>query len=326
MKIRFLIILSSFLCSLTACYNSIKEDTYYNKYHSETILAEELISQEKFEDALLKYEKLFSEYDFIFLRDYKVASQISLLIGEKEKGLIYIKKAISNGWGLANLKEQKFLSKNLLDSDWKNIEKQYKDLRSLFLKRIDSTLKNRINLMIDKDQKLAYEAYIIEDEQEQEKFILENFPKHSEEQLINLIEIMEINDYPGEFLIGNDFWVSTILSHHNSQGADYVRKDTLYNFIKPELIKSLKKGYISPYEIALVEDWKKTVTSEWNESTYGYLTPPTTSNISKINKARKAIGLRTVELRNKLIDIEVKTGMNFYLPDWVDGKIKIEEK
>jgi len=30
-------------------------------------------------------------------------------------------------------------------------------------------------------------------------------------------------------------------------------------------------------------------------------------------------------LRNKLIDIGEKTGMSFYLPDWIDGKIKIEK-
>lgn len=91
-------------------------------------------------------------------------------------------------------------------------------------------------------------------------------------------------------------------------------------------MKFLKEGYISPYEIALPADWKKTVISEWKESAYGYLNPPNTSNISQINKTRNAIGLRSVELRNELIDIETKTGMRLYLPDWIDGKIKIEEK
>lgn len=326
MKIRPLIILLIFLYTLTACEDSEKKTTDYNKYHSEIIKAEELISQNKYEDALTQYEKLFKEYDFIFLREYKVASQISLLIGEKEKGLKYIKKAISNGWELNHLKEQKFINKNLLDSDWETIEKQYKKLQNQFLNKIDSTLKNKVRSLFEKDQKIAYEAYIIEDEQEQEKFIAENFPKHSERQLANLLEVIETNGYPGEFLIGNDYWVSTILSHHNSQGVEYVKKDTLFDFIRPKLIKFLKEGYISPYEIALPEDWRKTVLSEWNESAYGYLSPPNTSNISQINKARNAIGLRSVELRNKLIDIEAKTGMSLYLPDWVDGKIKIEEK
>jgi len=323
MKVRPLIILLYILWTLTACEDNVKK-TDYTAYHLEIILAEELISQEKYKDALTKYESLFNNYDFIFLRDYKVASQISFLIGENEKGLDFIKKGISSGWELTTLKEHAFLSKHLLDSDWDDIEDNYEDMHNQFLNRIDSTLRNRVHAMIEKDQKLAYQAYIIEDEQEQEQFISEHFPKHSEAQLDTLIKIIETDGYPGEFLIGNDYWISTILSHHNSQGLAYVRKDTLYDFIKPKLMGFLKEGYISPYEIALPEDWKKTVLSEWNESPYGYLNSPNTSNISKINKARKAIGLRSVELRNKLIDIEAKTEMKLYLPDWVKGKIKIE--
>ena len=269
MKINYYIIFFIILYSISACKNTVKKAVDYNKYHSDIILAEELISQEKYEKALIRYEKLFEEYDFIFLRDCKVASQISFLIGEREKGLIYIKKAITNGWELTNLKKQKFLSTYLLDSDWKNIEEQYEDLHNQFLDRIDSKIKNRVQSMFDEDQKIAYKASIIKDEIEQEKFITKNFPKHSEEQLENLNQILDSNGYPGEFLIGNDFWVSTILSHHNSQGTDYVRNDTLYDFIKPKLIEFLNKGYISPYEIALVEDWKKTVISEWRESPYG---------------------------------------------------------
>ena len=326
MKLQSLLILIGIFYSLTACQNRFKKVADYTTYHSEIIRAEELIGQEKYEEALDQYEKLFNTYEFIFLRDYKVASQVSFRVEAREKGLLYIKKAISGGWELNDLKEQKYLRKKLRDTEWEDIENQYRDLRSLFLVRIDSSLKNRINLMIEKDQQIAYKASIIEDEQAQEKFISENFPKHSEEQLAQLIEIMETIGYPGEFLIGNDFWVSTILSHHNSQGLDYVKKDTLFDFIKPKLKQYLKKGYISPYEIALPEDWKKTVISEWNASAYGYLHPPNTSNMSQINKTRRAIGLRTVALRNKLVDIEEKTEMNFYLPDWVDGKIEVEEK
>ena len=99
-------------------------------------------------------------------------------------------------------------------------------------------LRSRVQSMIDKDQKLAYKAYTIEDEKEQEEFIAKKFPQHSEEQLLDLLEILSINGYPGELLIGNDSWVSTILSHHNSQAADYVKKDTLYDLLKPKMIQS----------------------------------------------------------------------------------------
>ncbi|WP_299521916.1 hypothetical protein [Winogradskyella sp.] len=326
MKARYLIILFGFVYSLTACENSKKKALDHNSYHLEIILAEALVAQEKYEEALIRYEKLFNEYDFIFLRDYKIASQISFLIGEKEKGLHYVKKAISNGWELPSLKEEKFFDRHLLDSDWENIEKQYHSLHNQFLNRIDSSIVDKVRSMFEKDQKIAYQASIIEDEQAQEEFILEKFTGHSENQINNLLIIMQNFGYPGEFLIGNNFWGSTILSHHNSIAPEYVKQDTLYDFIRPKLFQALKKGFISPYEIALIEDWKKAIISDWSNSPYGYLNPPNVSSIAQINKARNAIGLRPVELRNKLIDIEAKTGMNLYLPDWVDGKIKIEEK
>lgn len=325
MKIHHFLILLFALHALVACKNGQDKELDYNNYHATIIVAEELISQEKYQDALIQYEKLFNDYDFIFLRDYKIASQLSFLIGDKAKGMNFLNKAISDGWELNHLKEQKFLSKHLLASDWKVIENQYENFYNQFLNRIDSNVKTMVQTMIEKDQKIAYQAYIIEDEIEQEKYISENFPQHSEKQLKHLVKIFEDYGYPGEFLIGNDFWVSTILSHHNSQGTDYVLQDTLYDYIKPQLLQSLKKGLMSPYEFALVEDWKKTVISDGKESLYGYLTPPKTSSISQINKNRKHIGLRPVELRNKLVDIEEKTGMSFYLPDWVEGKIKIED-
>lgn len=322
---RHLILLLSLVYTLISCQNSVEKDVDYTKYHAEIILVEALISQEKYKEALLGYEQLFKQYDYVFLRDYKIASQISFVIGDHEKGMYYIKKAIANGWELSSLKQQKFLSENLLDAHWANIELQYNELRNQYLTAMDSTLTNSVRAMFEEDQKIAYQAYIIEDQQEQEDFITANFPKHSEQQLAKLIEFLEVNPYPGERLIGNNYWVSTILSHHNSQGLEYVKKDTLYDFIRPKLLQSLKEGYISPYEIALIEDWKEAVLSQWNESPYGYLNPPTALNISQVNETRNAIGLRTVALRNMLVVIQEKTGMNFYLPDWVEGKIEIED-
>ncbi|WP_299112248.1 hypothetical protein [uncultured Winogradskyella sp.] len=323
MEIRNLIILFGFIYTLISCTYNSKNEVDYKNYHAEILLAEELVSQEKYNQALERYEKVFANFKFNFLRDYKVASQLYLFTGNKEKGVNLIKESITNGWELKDLKNQEFLKKNLNDSEWKNIENQYDNLYKIFLNRIDSNIKSKVQSMFEKDQELAFKVSTIENEQEQEEFILKNFPKHSEKQLKKLLEILEEKGYPGEFLIGNNFWSSTILSHHNSIEPDYVKKDTLYNFIKPKLFQSLTKGYISPYEIALIEDWKRATTSDFSESIYGYLNAPNSSNISQINTSRRRIGLRPVELRNKLIDIENKTGINFYLPDWVDGKIKI---
>ena len=145
------------------------------------------------------------------------------------------------------------------------------DLHKQFLNKINIDIRNRVQFMFEEDQKIAFRASQIEDEEEQEAFISKKFTKHSEEQIKKLLQIIIKNGYPGEFLIGNDFWSSTILSHHNSISPNFVRNDTLYDFIKPKLLQSLDRGYISPYEFALMEDWKKAVISDLDETIYGYV-------------------------------------------------------
>jgi hypothetical protein len=144
--------------------------------------------------------------------------------------------------------------------------------------------------------------------------------------MFELIKILDDQGYPGEQLIGNNYWMSTILSHHNSISKEYVNQDTLYNFIKPKLIKAIENGQISPYEFAMIDDWYIAVNSGRTQTGYGFLNPPLSSTLTETNKLREKIGLRTIELRNKLVDVENETGINFYLPDWIKGKIKVEQR
>lgn len=311
---------------LNACQEGFDEKENFLNYHAQIIKAEKLISQEKYKKALKIYDETIDEYHFTFLRDYKIASQLAIHIDKKDKALNYIKKSIICGWKLNELKKNKLLIKYLNNSDWKNIESEYDYLHSQYLKRINPEIRAKVESMFKQDQLIAYQAAQIEDEIEQEKFIIDKFPSHSEKQIKNLIEILDNYGYPGDLLIGNDFWISTILSHHNSISEDYVRKDTLYNFIKPRLYKALSKGQISPYEFAMIEDWKKAVVPDSKEVSYGFINLPNESNLSKINKNREKIGLRSVELRNDLVEVQFKTNMNFYLPDWIEGKIIIEKK
>ena len=190
---------------------------------------------------------------------------------------------------------------------------------------IDSSLREEIEGMIAEDQRLAKVVAFMEDESEQEAFLLDSFAPHSERQVRKLIEILKRHPYPGEKAIGNDFWVSTIVSHHNSISVEQVKNDTLFDFLKPRFKEAIKKGEMSPYELALMEDWRIAVLTEGTYSGYGYLNGPIKDSIARINAKRKAVGLRPVELRNRLVDIVQKTGMDFQLPDWVEGKIEIRE-
>ena len=106
-----------------------------------------------------------------------------------------------------------------------------------------------------------------------------------------------------------------ILSHHNSISVSYNSKDTIYEQIKPKLLNALKKGEISPYELAQIEDWRMAALNDHELTSFGFIGKiPSNTEFDLVNKNRAEIGLRSIELRNNLIDIERSTGLNLHLP------------
>ncbi len=297
----------------------------YLQYHKEINTAENWISQEAFKAALDGYESIFDTYDFVFLKDYKVAAQLALYLNEKPKAFEYITKGIAAGWELKALKKDKFLAPLQNEAEWKAIEQAYTSLRAKYISRIDEGTRKRVKKMYKKDQWKAFGALLRMSEKAREKYAIKKFAPHSESQIAHLIEILKNQAYPGEKLIGNDFWMSTILSHHNSIAKTYNKEDPLYPSIKTALLEAIEKGEMSPYEYAMIDDWYKAVTSARQAVGYGFLDSPKQSTLSQTNALRQKIGLRTIALRNKLVEVENSTGMNFHLPNWVPGKIEVAQ-
>jgi hypothetical protein len=300
------------------------ENPDYLEYHTQINEAERLLSEEEFGDALMRYGQVFKQYDFVFLRDYKVATQLALYLDDKITALDLLQKGMAAGWELKDIKKNNFLDPLQEGPEWNAIEQSYQNLHSQYKTRIDWDLREKVHGMFKKDQKKAMGALFRVGNKAKEKYGVKKFAAHSETQMSELISILNREGYPGEKIIGNNYWMSTIISHHNSFSLEHVMKDTLYSFIKPKLIMAIKKGELSPYEYALMDDWQIAVSSERTEPGYGFLMPPIEASLSKTNELRQAIGLRTIAVRNKLVDVAEKTGMNFYLPDWIKGKITVE--
>lgn len=303
-----------------------KEDQNYIDYHRQINEAEIFLSDEKYGAALHSYEQLFARYDFIFLRDIKIAAQLALYLNEKEKAFDYLKKAIAAGWEIGKIRKNEILSALQDDPEWELIENTYSVLRGKYLARIEQPTRDKVHKMFKKDQRKAMGALIRIGARAKDRYALKKFVPHSETQMAKLILILNEFGYPGERGIGNDYWVSTIISHHNSMNQEYTRKDTLYRCIKPKLLQAIEKGQMSPFEYALIDDWYKAVASGRTAPGYGYLQAPDKSTLTETNLLRRKIGLRSIALRNKLVELENKTGIRFFLPDWVKGKIYIEQQ
>ena len=94
-------------------------------------------------------------------------------------------------------------------------------------------------------------------------------------------------------------------------------------------MSSLDKGQISPFEIALIENWRTASQSNHQEVSYGYLGPALDpESLEIVNVMRQEIGLRSIELRNALVKIQDETGINFYLQGepWQTGEIQVALK
>lgn len=309
---------------LTCCLTQIQaqQSLNYTFYHQRVVDVETLIASEKYEEALQAYESLFEQYEFTFLRDYQIATQLALYLNDDEKAKSLLIKGIQSGWTMKSIRKNGYLRKLRKREDWNFIKKQYHSLNAQYESSLNQNLKESVKKMFSKDQWKALGALLTFNSDAQDRYAEKKFAPHSKKQIAAFLEIIDEYGYPGEKLIGNNFWMSTILSHHNSISTAYNKKDTLYEIIKPKLWLALEKGQISAFEYVLIDEWCR-ATKE--DKTYGILDGPLLKDLESTNQLRKQAYLRSIEVHNKLIDIQGKTGMSFYLDGhpWSAGKIEI---
>ena len=324
-----LLLLSILSCIILSPLKDDYRDPDYKDYHLQVIEAEQYIASDQYAEALKVYETLIDSYKFVFKRDYQIAAQLAIYLEETEKTAQLLRKGITAGWTKKSIRKNKYLAGFRKTEAWKEIRKDYKKFRNQYEASLDAELRNRVKELFSRDQKKAFAALFTFGSKAQDRYAEKKFAPHSERQMAQVSSIMEEYGYPGEKLIGNDFWMSTIVSHHNSISQKYVVKDTLYPEMQDDLQQALKKGQISPFEYALMDEWYRTIKSGWQaHDGYGILNPPYEKSLPAFNLLREKCFLRPIELRNKLVEIEEKTGMDFYLPGgpWIDGKIEIKRE
>lgn len=296
----------------------------YIDYHRTIADAEKLIAHQKYQDALSSYKRVFATYDFVFSRDYKVATQLALYVGSTDEAFTYLRKGIASGWTMKSINKNEFLKPLKSHTEWVTIEKQYVVLRKIYRQKINLSVRTAVKKMFAKDQRKALLALLRFSDKGQERYAEKKFAPHSEKQLAKLNEIIKTYDYPGERLIGNSYWASVMLTHHNSISERHALSDTLYPYIRPKLLQAIEFGQLSPHEFARIDDWYLVIKSGHNEKAYGFLQNTLTeAEKDSANQLRARIGLSSVETTNVLIAIQQQTGLNFYLPSGLAGKVTV---
>ena len=312
-----------FVTSFFICFNIFGQKNYLD-YHKSIIRAEELIAEQAFDEAIRYFQTTFEAYDFAFIRDCRLAAEVAAYAQDHDATFQFLQKGIQIGWTLKSIKKSKRLKALRENSRWPQLEEDYDSLRQLFTQRINQPLRDQTKELSKKDQGMALKALFRIGDKSQTKYAEQKFAPHSEKQLAEMKQIIIENGYPGEKLVGYSWWASVIISHHNSISRAYNRADTLYQDLRPYLITAIEKGELHPYQFAIMEDWRIAATEDY-QTRYGFLGDLVSEQaLDKVNAHRAAIGLRSVSLRNKLLDVEKETSLNLYLTkDWQKGKILV---
>lgn len=316
------IYLSLLLCLASFVING-QNKLSYDTYHNSILKAEEQIVRENYNAALSVFQEVFQDFNFVFLKDIKIATQLAFQVGNNSLAFSLLEKGIQSGWTLKEIKKTKSLAPLKKKPRWLKLVKSYPSLRQDHENGIDQELQEAVQEMYKNDQKLAWGYLFRIGQKAKEKYANKKIKPHTISQIQKLHFIMDDKGYPGEKLIGEPVWMSTILSHHNSVSDDFVKNDTFYENLRPRLLKAIENGELNPYVFALIEDWRIAVKFDCQKAGFGYIENLKPNQISASDKLRAAIGIRSVRLRNKLVEIQEKTGMDFYLAGagWVDGKI-----
>ena len=292
-------------------------DNYLN-YHKEIIRAEEYIVKKQFAESLKIYRLLSEEYEHLFLRDCKVAAQLAAYTGDAENLFFFLERGMKKGWTLKEIIRNRSFKKFKYDKRWAYLESNQDRFKENFYQGINTQLRTEIRKMFVKDQKRALRVALTPIKKWRERYTKCKFVPNNRVQVRRINKIIDQFGYPGEKIIGDKSWATVIISHNEH--------DTIYYELESKLYSAFERGEISPIDLAIIETWRTGVNTGWKDKSFIIFKEQIgVQEATHADSLRQSIGLRNIELNNKLIQIQNELKMNFYLSPFHGGLITIKE-
>jgi hypothetical protein len=290
----------------------------YLEYHLEIIKAEEFIVNRQFSESIGIYRLLTEKYDHVFLRDIKVASQLAAYLNDTENLFYFLEKGMKKGWTSKEIMKLEILKKYKNDNRWENLHDYRDKLRKDFESSINLELRKEVKEMLNEDQKRAIRVALTPTKNWRERYTNRKFVPNNRAQVRRLNQIIDQSGYPGEKVIGDRSWATVMISHNEH--------DSIYNELRPKLYSAFGRGELSAIELAIIESWRIVVDTDRKEKGFIIWEAEVTSvEVEKGDSLRQSIGLRSIELNNKLIKSEKDLGMKFYLSPSHGGLVTIKD-
>jgi hypothetical protein len=272
----------------------------------------------QFNESLGIYRFLTDTHDHVFLRDIKVAAQLSAYLNNTDNLFHFLEKGMKKGWTSKEIMKIRIFKKFKNDNRWETLKASKDQFRKEFESSINMQLRTEIKEMLNEDQKRAIRVALTPIKKWRTRYTNRKFVPHNRAQVRRINQIIDQYGYPGEKIIGDKSWATVIISHNEH--------DTIYNQLRPKLYTAFARGELSAIDLAIIETWRIVVDTDRKEMGFIIWGDEITKSESiKGDSLRQSIGLRSIELNNKLIQTEQELDMKFYLSPFHGGLIKIKE-
>ena len=283
----------------------------YHVYHSKVRMIENSLLTQDWNDALEKYLELEKGYDFLFAKDLKIALQLAYRARDSASFQRFSEAAFARGWEWKKAKKE--LKENpdfpfgmgiRLKSISKNTEKS--EVRH-------PEIREQVKKLFIQDQWQALGALFTFSSHKRERYAERKFAPKAKLRVERIQEIIKEIGCPGEMLIGNFVWASTILSHYNSMSEELTKADILYPAMKITLQRELGLGRISPFEFALIDNWYQSVKSGRTVESYGILEGEVSEgSVASVDANRLAVGLPPIGVYNQLLAVQNESRIRLF--------------
>jgi hypothetical protein len=308
MLIRLFVFLGLFQTSIL-----VNAQDYY-AYHAACREIENILLVQKWEEALEGYRRLERDFDFLFKKDLKIALQLAYRTRDSTSFRSFSEEAFARGWKWKRAKKELKINPDFASG-------MKKELKS-FAKKAEPPVflypdvREKVKRLFVQDQWQALGALFTFSPEKQDRYAERKIAPKARDRVEKIQEIINQIGYPGEMLIGNSIWSSTIFSHYNSISEKFVKEDTLYPVLRESLRKELGLGRISPFEFAIIDNWYQSIVSDRKIESYGILEGEVSEDaIKEVDANRLSVGLPTVDQYNRLLDLQSKSGIRLFFSE-----------
>lgn len=283
----------------------------YTIYHDSINQAEHLFLENKNEESIALYKRIFEKYQFVFAKDCLIAGQIALLFKDSSNAAFFTARAFQQGVEIDYLLQLTVYKAFMEQEIWHNVVDSYVENRRIYFKYMDFERKKKWAARYNLEQELKH---------------VKTMPAYKTKMLENVntvIQECKTIGFPGEKALGIDESTLTPTRSDIGISCDVAYISLLHHGCSYDLLKKyfdteIRKGNIHPRYCAYLADFLKIIrqnadmgcdTTTYPSAYIDFLNKMSDAEILKVNELRAKLHICSVEQDRAKAQYEVKNGV-----------------